>query len=371
MEGAKKLIILHVAPLLFAKPNGIINAVLPLVFHESEHSNVRSAIWGLAKDKAGDLKYDLEYFPFSQYPKLADMPEPYNKPNLVVFHTVYEFEFIRIAKDLKKKGIKYIVVPHCSLTEEAQKVKSVKKKLGNFFFFKSFLKDSLAIRYTSQGEKKTSKYIEKQNFVVENGVDIPVNHAIETIKNVVNMKCINITFIGRIDINQKGLDAMLRALALIKNELIMKNVIISLYGNDQNGSKEILTKKIRELDLNKNVFLYEPIFGEEKEKVLLNTTAFIHTSRFEGQPIVVLEVLARGIPCILTEGTNFAEDIEEYDAGWWCEFDDGEIARTILKAINDINVKSKGKNAQRLIVEKYQWKQIAEKTLRNYKNLLN
>ena len=37
---------------------------------------------------------------------------------------------------------------------------------------------------------------------------------------------------------------------------------------------------------------------------------FIHTFRFEGHPIAVLEALSYGIPCLLTPGTNMAGEVE-------------------------------------------------------------
>ena len=57
---------------------------------------------------------------------IIKLPDPFNKPDLVVFHQVYSPEYIFISKQLFKQNIPYIIVPHGSLTVEAQKQKRIK-----------------------------------------------------------------------------------------------------------------------------------------------------------------------------------------------------------------------------------------------------
>ncbi|MEN1932826.1 glycosyltransferase [Escherichia coli] len=53
------------------------------------------------------------------------------------------------------------------------------------------------------------------------------------------------------------------------------------------------------------------MFGLKKEEVLESNNIFIMTSRYEGLPVSVLEALAYGNICLLTEGTNMAKIVKK------------------------------------------------------------
>ena len=43
--------------------------------------------------------------------------------------------------------------------------------------------------------------------------------------------------------------------------------------------------------------------------------AFIHTSRFEGFPMALLEAAGLGLPLIVSEGTNFGNYVKKFNSG--------------------------------------------------------
>ena len=91
---------------------------------------------------------------------------------------------------------------------------------------------------------------------------------------------------------------------------------LHLYGPDDRGSSKALKKLIKKLDLETNVTLHDPVYGDAKCKVLSDADLFCLTSRFEGHPIAVLEALSYGLPCLLTPGTNMAREVSVGKAGW-------------------------------------------------------
>jgi glycosyltransferase involved in cell wall biosynthesis len=131
------------------------------------------------------------------------LPNPFNYPDLIVFHEVYYWQYIFISAQLRKLKIPYIIIPHGSLTDNAQKYKLLKKKIGNNFFFNKFINGAKAIQYLSKNELENSNF-GKMKFVGSNGVEIPHNYKINF-----NVDKIIITFIGRLNIYYKGLDLLL------------------------------------------------------------------------------------------------------------------------------------------------------------------
>jgi len=96
---------------------------------------------------------------------------------------------------------------------------------------------------------------------------------------------------------------------------------------------------------------------------------FLHTSRFEGLPMAVLEALAHGLPCLLTGATNMADEVAAFGAGWRMEATPEGIAAGIQRVLqNDRDAwKRAGRNARRLIEQRYGWDVIGPRTVEQYR----
>ena len=361
------MIILHIAPINMTRANGFRFSVPGLVSAQSKISGIRPALLNVNDTRQLDEE-EVESFDFdfiSEYKPIDELDEPYNNPDIVVFHGVYITKYIHIYRKLLKRNIPYIIVPRASLTLGAQKQKRLKKIVGNVLLFNRFINNACSIHYLTNNEMKLSSAFRQKHFIVGNGVHIPQAYAKKTDKGS------NITFIGRYDINHKGLDILMESLHHVKKELNQYNPSIRLFGSDYNGGQNYLENKISEYGLEGICTVHSPVFGEAKHKVLMDTDIFISPSRFEGHPMAVIEAMAYGIPCILTDGTNMLDVLERYDAGWTATLDARDLARVILSAVGDKDaIYAKGQNARRLAEENYSWEQIAEQTVGYYSQLL-
>ena len=174
-----------------------------------------------------------------------------------------------------------------------------------------------------------------------------------------------ITYIGRFDPYQKGLDLLLKAVNNIKNQLIEKNAVIHLYGPKRGNCREEYSEQIHALALDDVMMVKDGIFGSEKEKVLAESDLFISVSRFEGLPMSMLEALAYGLPCIASTGTNLSRVISSCDAGWECNTDISSISGAILMALDAKNHYSRmSRNAIKL-AQQYDCSNLEESTFRN------
>ena len=288
------------------------------------------------------------------------------KPDLVVFHEVYYIGFIKLYIELKRQGIPYIIIPHGSLTMEAQNKKRLKKIVGNFLLFSNFIKGALAIQYLSEKESASSKF-GKRRIIEPNGILMP-----KIKKQYYNKtKEIRLVYIGNLQIKIKGLDLMLEAIKQNEELLTKRNVRIDLYGPNFSTRHEDILDLITALGLEKLVFLHDSVTDDEKTKALLNSDVFIQTSRSEGLPMGILEALSYGIPCIVTQGTNLKEIIEESDAGWGADNTSDSIGSAIKHFIlNQDELQQKSENAIRLIKERFEWSVVANRTISKYLELL-
>lgn len=368
------MVILHIAPLSNNKSSGLTYAIPPLVHYQNKILNIKTALLNTSS-KENYLIYDYD-FPTYKYGKsksernISKLPFPFNRPDLVVFHSTYIPSHIKIAIQLRKIRIPYVIMPHGGMTVGAQQVKKVKKRLANLLCFNKFVENSLALQCLSEGEFKETKMWNKKMLIVGNGMKLP-----KEFKNKKEDKDapIRFTFIGRLNIYIKGLDLLLGGIAKSADNIRNGNGVFDIYGPYNSDSKRFIEKFISDYSIEDIVKLHEPVYDNDKDDVLKRTDVFVLTSRFEGHPMGVLEAMSYGIPCLLTHGTNMSSEVLHEDAGWEVQPSEDSIAKGINNIlINDKeNIRKKGLNARGLIINNYSWDKIATQSINEYKNLLN
>ncbi len=297
---------------------------------------------------------------------IKKLPAPFNNPDLVIFHEVYRVQYLKIAKNLLKNKVPYIIVAHGSLTKKAQAKKRIKKIIGNILFFGKFIKKAQAIQCLSKRELEQTKIVKKK-FISTNGIDIP-----KEFKKDFNAHCTDIVFIGRYDIYYKGLDIFFDAVKSLESFINQHNVKISMYGPDNNNCFKQVEDLIKEKGVEKLITQNSAITGEQKKDRLIKSDIFIQTSRSEGMPLGIIEALSYGVLCLVTEGTNLGEIISEYNAGWVAKTTVEDVAETIKKAVLEKQEYSeKSSNAIKLAKENFVWDKVIQDELDNYSKIIN
>jgi glycosyltransferase involved in cell wall biosynthesis len=305
---------------------------------------IETGVYNEVSDIGGRLSLDNVY----KYFKHID---------IVVFEEAYWIEYLRFSYQLRRAEIPYIIVPRCSFTKQALNNHAKwKKKIANILLFNKFFKGAAAIQYLTEHEQVDSyPFICPNGFVIPNGVT-----KIDNVERTYSKDEKIGLYIGRIDIYHKGLDLMLAAVNKYAKSLRAQHVRIDIYGPD-NEDSETMRSYIRQYGIEDIVRMLGGISGEQKEKVLRNSDFFVMTSRFEGQPMAMLEALSYGLPCVAAKGTYMSEPIYSNQAGFACDNDIDEIGNAILNISKDNNLLSlQSANAYKL-ASKYNWSEQAKK----------
>ena len=282
---------------------------------------------------------------------------PFDKPDIVVFHGVNIPEYIKIYKELLKKDIPYVIVPHGENTDSALKKKWLKKKIAYLLLFNRFIRKAAGLQCLSQGEYDETHTSDKK-FIVPNGMDLHEHKPLHLGRDIVKL-----LYIGRLEWQIKGLDMMIEAVAQNRGGRIE----LAIYGPGGGGRKEEVAKLIRKYKAEDVVLLHDAVFGEDKTRAYMDCDLFIQTSRTEGMPMGVLEALSYGIPVIVTKGTRMKELVEQYDAGYTAENNAGSITNAIKEALSTKELwELKGYNGLKLISENYLWKNVAKRAVGEY-----
>lgn len=239
---------------------------------------------------------------------------------------------IKLAKKLFKNNIPYIISPRSSLMKSSFKKSKFKKNIYYILQAKTYIKRARAIHFLTEDEKNNSYFSEK-GFVVGNIVSD--SHILQTHsykKTKTNQ--IIISFLGRLDINHKGLDLFLESIKICEEILKEKNVSIKINGPDFYGSEKVLHSMINKLKLEEIVVLAPGLYGEEKAEFLKNTDIFIHTSRYEGQPQAVMEAMMCGCAILVSSQTNMGEIIKISNCGVVTDLDVNDISNKLLDLLS-------------------------------------
>lgn len=170
-------------------------------------------------------------------------------------------------------------------------------------------------------------------------------------KKEVNINSKQILAVGRL-CKQKGFDLLIE----IWNSIIKENkdngYYISIYGSGPD--EEDLNKKINDYGLNNSITIYKPI--RNIEDIYYNTSIFCLTSRYEGLPMVLIEVMSCGIvpisfkcPC-----GPFDIIINQYDGILVDCFDIDNFKNSLIDLINNSEKRKViGSNAKNTIKKKF------------------
>lgn len=354
-----RLTVLHIAYVANDFTSGVSTVVPQYLEAQASNGSIEIALLNLTPYKLSTSKYQV----FSQIP-MKDLPTPFCNPSLVVFHEIYRPEFPKIAAELRKRAIPYIVTPHGSLTKVAQQHKQLQKSLLNKLFFNSFIRHAKCIHFLSDKEKESSAAFQyERSIVIPNGIKIPNT-------------CLNrkrrptATFIGRLDIEVKGLDLLINSLPLIADELRSINASVNIYGPDENGSSEKLKQLIEDNQISDLAFLKGPIEGTLKSSVLQDSSFYVQLSRTEAFGISILEALSYGLPIVVTEGTTWKELANDKGIGLGVDSNLRDIAHAILTLFENTEMRDKMSHAAlNYVTSNYQWQQIAAKQISLYRDI--
>ena len=353
------MVILHIASIDDSLYSGVCVVVPQHILHQQILVDV-----GFVNVRNVKIEGIKNQFEFRKKFNVSDLPKPFLEPDLVVFHEVYRPAFLKIANDLSKRRVPYIIIPHGSLTREVQSQRKLKKMIGNFLLFNKFIKGAKAIQCLSENEMSRIDFV-VEKFVCPTGIEMP-----KKCKERFSENTVNINYIGRLEMYTKGLDIMAKAVAINAEYLRENNYKINIYGPDMCGNRKAFRNLCLKLGIEDVLLLKDAVYDKEKEKLLLETDIFIQTSRTEGMPMGILEALSYGVPCLVTKGTTWGDYITKYDAGWVAENNAESVAEKLMLALQqkELWVK-KSEGAKRLVEKEFRWDAQIEFVIEKYKNL--
>jgi glycosyltransferase involved in cell wall biosynthesis len=268
-----------------------------------------------------------------------------------------------------------VIAPQGTLEHFAVRRSSWKKQLAALAYEKKNLKKASCLQATSNSEALSFRTYGLANpiAIIPNGVSdtwieskgdaqrFRLRFSIEPHQRL-------LLFLSRLH-PKKGLPLLFEAISHIRARMIDWKLII--VGPDELDHRRYLEQLAQRLGVAALVQFIGPLSGQAKRDAFEAADVFILPTYSDNFAIAVAEALASSVPVITTRGAPW-EDLVSYKCGWWTEIDVQDLTEALLDAIHrpQTELKEMGRRGQALVIEKYTWRQAAEKSIQLYQWLL-
>lgn len=208
----------------------------------------------------------------------------------------------------------------------------------------------------------------ERTIVIQNGIDLTafandgqssaVREALDTPPEATVLCCV-----GRLD-EQKGVDVLLEALHQMDLD---QQTRVWLVGDGP--QREALETRSRQLGLDANVRFLG--FRSDVPDFIKASDIFVLPSRYEAMPMTILEAMAAGLPCVVTDVGDNAELVENGVTGRVIPPEaPGALADALKELTFDRTLRRAMGSAARQKAQRYDVRQMVARTLDIYERVL-
>lgn len=227
-------------------------------------------------------------------------------------HSVFLPELYAVSRVLKKRGIPWVLSPHGGYAAQSIKKNALAKFVYMTFFEKRLISRAARLHAIGASEVADLKHIAPKVEVVL----IPNGQALEEVQFEPTACAAPagrpvFGFCGRLAKDHKGLDLLIEGFSRYKG--LGGKGELWLIGDGPD--KRVLHHLAFQKGLKGTIRFLGGMFGNEKLAHLSRIDVFVHTSRWDGIPMSVLEAAALGKPLLVSHATNMAGYVLKYGNG--------------------------------------------------------
>ena len=229
---------------------------------------------------------------------------------------------------------------------------ALKKRIGDALFFDGFSRGLTLHRALCEAERAAcvARYPDVPARVAGNPVDLAAFPRVDPPRG---NHPPTIGYLGRLDIEYKGLDLLVDGLGRAVHEH-GADLRLRICGPDDRGDARRLERMVALRGLTSRVELVPPAEGTARVRFLESLDAFVHPSRSEGVPMGVLEAMATARPVVVTPETNLSDVVARHRAGWVVDGSPASVAHALAAlARGGADLSARGAAARRAVEEEF------------------
>jgi glycosyltransferase involved in cell wall biosynthesis len=294
------------------------------------------------------------------------------KPDMVHLHSVFVPQNLVIGQALRRRGIPYCVSIHGQLTVRRGRPW---QWAYNLIASRLLLDHAAMIHAISAGDVARLRAYRVRAWTMTAPIGVSLEHLDREAEHSTDQRPPELRgkrvflFLGRLDVEQKGLDLLVQAFAYPD----LENTALVLVGPDWQGGRERLEREVRRLGLDRRVKFVGAALGPDKMRWLRIAEVFVHPSRWEGGvPTAVLEAAALSKPALLSAAADPAGAFTRNGAAVLVSADAHGVASGVRRfsAMDREELDAMGRRARAAVETGFTWPPIARAVIAGYRGAL-
>lgn len=224
--------------------------------------------------------------------------------DIVHLHGVWNHYNILIGRYMQKNDIPYIITPHCGMADDRLRQSNYFiKLLYHRLFQKQIFDNASAIHALSKEEMYDVFRHVSPNvniFVIPNGADV---NKCKLLYKSKERKLIKIGYLGRLS-KEKNIESLIIAISMLPL-CIVEKIEVSIAG-PESAYANVLKKLCKQLGLEERIIFVGAKYDTYKQLFMTDMDFFVHPAFSEGGSIGLIEIMALGIPLVVTRTSQLA-----------------------------------------------------------------
>jgi len=292
------------------------------------------------------------------------------RPALAVLNGIFHPSVYALSRQLRRHGIPYVVAPHGPYHPLLFRKKPFLKWPYWYLLERRLLKQARAIQFLDARQALWSRQLGIEGGVVETPNGFAAGELIpETELEWRTRGPVRLLYWGRLDLHIKGLDLLIQAFERLRCTVDARLV---LQGPDWFGDGAAVVSYVRQSRAAEHIEIRPPVFDQPAARVLADHDIVCTPSRFEGFGLATLDAMLAARVALVTESAGITPYVVESGCGAVVTPEVDAIHGGLLALIQKRDEwRELGLRGRACAAESLSWNAIANRTLTQYRHLLN
>jgi len=316
--------------------------------------------------------------PFHVDPELLDrISRNQDEIDLLIINGMFYPPNLALGRAARRARIPYIVCPHDPYHPELLKKGRWRKLPYGMLYERPFLNAASAVQVLAEEHAKLLSHygVLRPVLVVPNGFDSRkvLESSTEQVRPHASQEgSPSFVYLGRLDMHHKGLDLLLKGLALgIFQGKLPQTLRLDFVGADW-GDQRKLELLADRLGITQNVRFLGRIPDRSPTAIISFYDLLVLPSRFDGFGLVVLEAMVAAKPVIVSEEAGISSYVKKAQCGYLVKPDSTSISLGLIRAFQTKDEwRSMGSKGKEFAYKHLTWDKSAEQACHEYDKILH
>ncbi len=286
--------------------------------------------------------------------------------DLLHAHALFSYSTAAAAMLADKHRVPYIISVHGMLGPWPLEKKRHLKRVYLTLIEKRNLERAAGVHFTADAELRSSAAMGRANFVLPYVIELPTLYSGERPSS--GGSKLRILFLSRFD-PKKGIDLLAKALGRLIDEGTDFELIMA--GRGEPRYEEEVKAMLTAAGVLPSTTFVGFVQGEEKARLIASADLFVLPSYDENFGIAITEVMANGVPVVITDRINIHEEIKSAGAGLVISPTVEALHRALREMIQNQSLRSEmGRRGRELVENKFSLANTTRETINVYRDIV-